>query len=62
LVAEGERNIARRRDLVIGIRHRRGHGNSEVLRGALELLQMLELAQQAYIADRNRLQATLAKD
>jgi len=62
LVAEGERHIARQREIVAGLRRRRGPGNSEVLRKALELLQTLELAQQAYIADRSRLQAALAKN
>jgi hypothetical protein len=62
LVTEGERHIARQREIIAGIRRRRGPGNSEVLRKALELLQTLELAQQAYIADHNRLQAALAQD
>jgi hypothetical protein len=62
LVAEGERHIGRQREIVAGIKHRRGPRNSEVLRMALELLQTLELAQQAYIADRNRLLAVVAED
>jgi hypothetical protein len=56
LVAEGERHIDRQREIVTGIKRRRGPRNSEVLRKALELLQTLELAQEAYIADRNLLQ------
>jgi hypothetical protein len=61
-VADGERHIARQREIVAGIKRRRGPRNSEALRRALELLQTLELAQQAYIADRNRLLAVVAED
>ena len=61
-VAETERYIARQREIVAGLRRRRGPGNSEALRKALELLQMLELAQQAYVADRDQLQAALTED
>jgi hypothetical protein len=62
LVAEGEHRMARQQEIIAGIRRRRGPGNSEVLRKALELLQTLELAQQAYLADFNRLRAVLAQD
>jgi hypothetical protein len=61
-IAEGERRITRQREIVAGLKRRRSRGNSDVLRKALELLQTLELAQQADIADRDRLQATLAED
>jgi hypothetical protein len=62
LVAEGERHIVRQREIVAGIKRRRGPRNSEVLRKALELLQILELAQQAYVADRDRQRAAVAHD
>jgi hypothetical protein len=62
LVAEGERHIARQLEIVADLKCGRKHKNSEFLRNALELLQTLELAQQAYVADRNRLQAALVED
>jgi hypothetical protein len=61
-IAEGERRIARQREIVAGLKRRRGPRNSEALRKALELLQTLELAQQADIADLDRPQAALAKN
>jgi hypothetical protein len=61
-IAEGERRIARQRQIIAGLKCRRGPRNSEALRKALELLQTLELAQQADLADRDRLRAALAED
>jgi hypothetical protein len=61
LVAEGERNIARQREIVTVIKRRRGPRNAEALRMALELMQTLELAQQPCIAHRDRLQAAVAE-
>ncbi len=57
-VAEGERNIARQREIVVGLK--RGPSRWAELRRAQELLQTLELAQQFHVADRDRLLATLA--
>ena len=58
-VTEGERQIARQREVVAGLKRRRAPGNSENLRKSLQLLQTLELAQQAHVTDCNRLQAAL---
>jgi hypothetical protein len=56
-VAEGERHIALQREIVAGLKRRRGQWDT--LRIAQELLQTLELAQQTHIADRDRLRAEL---
>ena len=58
-VAEGDRNIARQREIVVGLK--RETSRWAELRSAQELLQTLELAQQFHVADRDRLLATLAK-
>jgi hypothetical protein len=56
-VAEGERHVARQREIVAGLKRRRGQWDT--LRIAQELLQTLELAQQTHIADRDWLLAEL---
>ena len=56
-VAEGERHIARQREIVAGLKRERRQWAA--LRTAQVLLQTLELAQQFHIADRDRLCAKL---
>jgi hypothetical protein len=62
VIFEGERRIARQRDMIAAFkRGRRLRRHRAMLRAAQELLQTLELAQQFNIASRNRLSAELAK-
>jgi hypothetical protein len=56
-VTEGERHIARQREIVADLKRKRRGWTA--LRTAQVLLQTLELAQQFHIADRDRLRTKL---
>lgn len=58
-VTEGERHIARQREIIAHLK--RGYRNWTTLRIAQELLQTLELAQQFHITERDRQRAKFVK-
>jgi hypothetical protein len=58
-VAEGERHTASQREIVVGLKRKRGRGGGAELWTEQVLLQTLELAQQFHIADRDRLRTKL---